>query len=87
MRIILSRHKYKSDYDWRFINSAEHRDLRIGIQDLTEVADWLADRQLHLCVENVRHRDVDGSWMATRKCGTLMLQWCCSPIWRLGGMG
>ena len=65
MRIILSRHKYKSDYDWRFINSAEHRDLRIGIQDLTEVADWLADRQLHLCVENVRHRDVDGRWVIT----------------------
>ena len=65
MRIILSRHKYKSDYDWRFINSAEHRDLRIGIQDLTEVADWLAARQLHLCVENVRHRDVDGRWVIT----------------------
>jgi len=65
MRIILSRHKYKSDYDWRFINSAEHRDLRIGIQDLTEVADWLADRQLHLCVENVRHRDADGRWIIT----------------------
>ena len=65
MRVILSRHKYKSSYDWRFINSAEHRDIRIGIQDLAETAAWLAERQLHLCVENVRHRDVDGRWIIT----------------------
>ena len=65
MKVILYRDKYLSLDNWKDINTAEYRKLRILIYDLYAVEAWLNDRELTLNMENVRHKDADGLWIVT----------------------
>ena len=65
MKVILYRDKYLSIDNWKDINTAEYRKLRILIYDLYAVEAWLNERELTLNMENVRHKDADGRWIVT----------------------
>jgi hypothetical protein len=65
VKIILYRDKYLPLDSWKEINTAEYRKLRIWLYGLSETEAWLADRELTLNMENVRHKDAGGHWIVT----------------------
>jgi len=65
MKVILYRDQYLPKLPWKDINTKTYRDHRIWLYDLFETESWLTDRGLHLNMENVRHKDVDGNWIVT----------------------
>ena len=65
MKIVLYRDKHPSIYSWKHVNTAGYRKRRILAYGLGEIAAWLQDRDLHLNMENVRHKDIDGHWIVT----------------------
>ena len=65
MKVVLYRDKYLPLDNWKDINTAEYRKLRILIYDLYAVEAWLNERELTLNMENVRHKDADGRWIVT----------------------
>jgi hypothetical protein len=65
VKVILYRDKYFPKNSWKDINTADYRRHRIWLYNLFELEVWLNERDLHLNMENVRHKDADGHWIVT----------------------
>jgi len=56
---------YLAKLPWKDINIKTYREHRIWLYNLCDLEQWLNERDLHLNMENVRHKDADGHWIVT----------------------